>query len=90
MRQQYEKELEESKVYHEDEAIFRGRKNRQNEKEGYGEYFLHDKAFFGVYQRGMPNGLGLAIKDDNNYYRGHFKNGIFDGYGKEHGPDFTF
>ena len=28
MRQQYEKELKESQIYHEEEAIFRGRKNQ--------------------------------------------------------------
>lgn len=41
-------------------------------KEGYGELFSNNNAYFGVFQNDVPHGDGLLIKDFRDFIRGTF------------------
>lgn len=90
LRKLHKEDIEASKIYYQGQAIFRGTLNRNKQKEGYGEYFNQDKVFFGIFANDMPSGPGLAVKNDESYYSGHFEDGTFHGFGKEYGPNYFF
>ena len=43
-----------------------------------------------MFENNEPNGRGLAIKSEEEFYRGNFKQGHFHGYGKEYGVNFSY
>lgn len=56
--------------------------DNNKQKVGYGEFYQKYHVYFGKFQEELPHGYGLAIKDENEYYRGNFRNGLFHGIGK--------
>ena len=82
LRKKHKEELEKSKVYYQGDAIYRGKLDEKSEKSGYGEFYVGEKIYFGMFENDKPNGYGLAVKNDESYYKGNFKDGVFDGFGK--------
>ena len=57
----------------------------ENIKWGIGiEEFKTGFKYYGEYENGQPNGLGLLVINDHQHYKGLFKNGQFHGEGEFH------
>lgn len=71
-------------------AIFRGLFDKDNKKSKYGELYLDKHAFFGHFDNDLPNGFGIIVKNENEYFRGNFLNGKMHGKGKEESSAHRF
>jgi hypothetical protein len=52
-------------------------------KNGYGELFAGNHAYFGMFQNDVPDGEGLMIRGMKDYVKGNFRKGKLNGEVRE-------
>ena len=67
----------------ENNLIYKGTWNEENQKEGFGEILFPDGGKFeGFFKNDMMNGRGRLINSQGDFYEGEFKNDKANNYGK--------
>ena len=90
MRKDHKEEISYSSEYKINGAIFRGSLDSNNKKNGYGELYKLNFAYFGDFQKDRPHGYGILIKEEEEYYRGEFFEGKYHGKGREYSQSHEF